>query len=280
MICRNNLILDTLGKKPIVYDVLYKPTRTQKSIVVFCHGYKGFKDWGAWNLVARAFAEAGFFFMKFNFSHNGGTVDQPIDFPDLEAFAQNNFSKELEDLDRMIDHIKNSDRFKEEGSSENISLIGHSRGGGMALIKAEEDSRVKNVITWAGICDFKARFNEDSKEFKEWQKTGITYVENGRTKQQMPHDFQFYSDFKANEDRLTIRRAVNNISIPQLIIHGSEDQTVFKEEASALHSWNPKSRLEIIEAANHVFGSRHPWVENEMPEYLRKVVGLSIEFLK
>ena len=57
-------------------------------LIIFCHGYKGFKDWGAWNLMAEAFAKIGFCFIKFNFSHNGGTIEQPIDFPDLEAFWQ------------------------------------------------------------------------------------------------------------------------------------------------------------------------------------------------
>ena len=80
---------------PILLDLNYIQTNTEKPLVVFCHGYKGFKDWGPWNLVAKNFADAGFVFAKFNFSHNGGTVEQPIDFPDLEAFGQNNFIKEL-----------------------------------------------------------------------------------------------------------------------------------------------------------------------------------------
>src|SRR5690554_1538958 len=106
MTVQKNLILETKGKKPILYDV-YRPKSEARStpLAIFCHGYKGFKDWGAWHLVAEAFAEAGFCFLKFNFSHNGGTVEQPIDFPDLEAFAQNNFSHELDDLDRVINSI-------------------------------------------------------------------------------------------------------------------------------------------------------------------------------
>ena len=43
---------------------------TNKNLIIFCHGFKGFKDWGPWNLVAEHFAKAGFFFIKFNFSHN------------------------------------------------------------------------------------------------------------------------------------------------------------------------------------------------------------------
>ena len=88
--------------KPILIDVYYKETNQPKKIIIFCHGYKGFKDWGAWNLMAAVFANAGFFFIKFNFSHNGGTIEQPIDFPDLEAFGNNNYIKELDDLTSVI----------------------------------------------------------------------------------------------------------------------------------------------------------------------------------
>jgi len=279
MIIEKNSVLFKEGKKPIVYDVYYSPSPYPKSVIVFCHGYKGFKDWGAWHLVAEEFAKAGFFFLKFNFSHNGGTIEQPIDFPDLDAFANNNFSTELEDVTRIIDFVASEEQYFTSIDSENISLIGHSRGGGIVLIKAEEDLRVKKVITWAGVCDFKARFQEGTETFKHWKKTGITHVENGRTKQQMPHYIQFYNDFKANEELLTIKRAVQNLQIPLLIVHGSGDASVLLKEAQVLHSWNPNSKIEIIDGANHVFGTQHPWKEEKLPKDLNKVIKTSVNFL-
>ena len=103
-----NIEIPGRHNKPILADVYYKKNEAPKNIVVFCHGYKGYKDWGAWNLVAESFAEQDVFFLKMNFSHNGGTKEQPIDFPDLEAFGQNNFIKELDDLDSVISWIYNS----------------------------------------------------------------------------------------------------------------------------------------------------------------------------
>ena len=275
-----NKILDSEGKKPILYDLYYSSTGTQKPVILFCHGYKGFKDWGAWHLVAESFANAGFFFIKFNFSHNGGTTLNPIDFPDLDAFAKNNYSLELEDLHRMINFITIEKSYSSEIDLEKINLIGHSRGGGIVLIKAEEDSRVKTVTTWAGTSDFKVRFQEETETFQLWKKTGITHIENGRTKQLMPHYFQFYTDFIENEERLTIKRAVQNLNIAQLIIQGAEDPTVTKEEAQALHQWNIESQLKIIENADHVFGAKHPWEEDQLSEDLTKTVALTIKFLK
>ena len=279
MIKDKNIILNG-GKKPILFDCFYTETLQPKPIVIFSHGYKGFKDWGAWNLVAEAFAKAGFFFFKFNFSYNGGTTEQPIDFPDLEAFAENNYSKELEDVDRIITYLMTTDLYLKEVDLTSISLIGHSRGGGIALIKAEEDLRVSKVATWAGVCDYKSRFKEGSDGFKKWKETGRFYVENGRTKQQMPHNWQFYKDFITNEERLTINRSAKSITKPWLIIHGHADTSVALKEGEALHYWNPKSEFVIINEANHVFGASHPWEQKEMPHHLKQAVDKTILFLK
>jgi|SRR5690554_5885660 len=280
MTVQKNLILESKGKKPILYDV-YRPKLEALStpLVIFCHGYKGFKDWGAWHLVAEAFAEAGFCFLKFNFSHNGGTVEQPIDFPDLEAFAQNNFSLELDDLDRILNNIENGNEYLPKDVS-NISIIGHSRGGGIVIIKTTEDERIDKVVSWAGVSDFKARFHEGTEAFQTWEDQGVMEVENSRTKQMLPHYFQFYEDFKANETRFTIKKAVENLKAPFLIVHGDEDSTVSLQEAKALHSWNTDSSLEIIPSGDHVFGAKHPWKKNVLPQELQKAVKITIDFLK
>ena len=280
MIINKNLFLYRKGKKTIVYDVFYKADTKPKPLIIFCHGYKGYKDWGAWNLVAERFAEEGYFFLKFNFSHNGGTPNNPIDFPDLDAFAQNNFTKELDDLEDILNFISTTDSFGNELNQNHISLIAHSRAAGIILIKASEKSRVKNVITWAGVSDFKERFQIGSSQFNDWKEKGITYIENSRTKQLMPHYFQFFQDFAANEERLTIKLAVQKLNVPLLIIQGSDDTTVTKLEAKMLHQWNSKSELEIIKNGDHSFGTIHPWKESQLPKELQKVVEKSIIFLK
>jgi len=103
---------------------------------------------------------------------------------------------------------------------------------------------------------------------------------NGRTKQQMPHYYQFYTDFIANEERLTIKRAVANLSIPFCIIHGDGDTSVYVEEAKNLHQWNKNSELYIIKNANHVFGAKHPYTETHLPDDLKNTVKKTIAFLK
>ena len=275
----SNFLIPGKHGKPMVTDVVFQENQIPKPIVVFVHGYKGFKDWGAWSSMAAQFAAAGFFFVKFNFSHNGGTPEQPIDFPDLEAFGNNNYSKELDDLGSVLDWLEQEDSVQKEVDLNHIYLIGHSRGGGMVLLKANEDNRVKKVITLASVSDYKSRFPQGT-DFEAWKEQGVYYVVNGRTQQEMPHYFQFYEDFVQNEGRLTIEKATRNLAIPHLIIHGNQDTSVSIQEAENLKRWNPNATYEVIEGADHVFNVKHPWTEDDLSAEMQFMVDRSIAFLK
>lgn len=276
----NHVIQQPTGK-PILIDLIWKKNQVKKPIIIFCHGYKGYKDWGAWNLMINVFAKSDFVVMKFNFSHNGGTIDQPIDFPDLEAFGNNTYTQELEDLDNVLDWISLSTDIPEnEIDKKNIILMGHSRGGGVAIIKASEDDRITKLITLASISDIGARFPTDE-ALNQWKEKGVRYILNGRTKQSMPHYFSFYEDYENNNVRLDIKKSAITIKKkPWLIIHGEQDEAVKITEAQSLHHWNPNSILKVIPQAGHTFGSKHPWTEKSLPEDLKKAVKLCVDFSK
>ncbi len=271
-------VLPVEHDRPILGDVHLNKNREKKPVVVFCHGYKGYKDWGAWNVIARQFAVKGYVFVKFNFSHNGGTIDNPIDFPDLEAFGKNTYSIESYDLGVVLDHIESGELLPNEIDANQIYLIGHSRGGGMVTLKAGQDSRVKKVVSWAGVSDYANRF-PSGEELEKWERDGVRYVLNGRTKQNMPHYYSFYEDFQNNREQLDIEKAARNINVPQLIIHGSEDMAVTEHDAQQLKSWNPNAQLEIIQGAGHTFDTKHPWDREDLPEHMQKAVDLTLDFL-
>ena len=280
MTIKKNIVLEKEGNKPILVDFFYNSSNNKMPVIIFCHGYKGYKDWGAWNLVAKEFANNNFFFLKFNFSHNGGTVENPIDFPDLNAFGNNNFTHEINDIERVLSFLFDNPEFSKNIDLTNVFLIGHSRGGGICAIKASESKQIKGLITWAGVSNFKIRFNEGSQEFKEWKDKGVKYVENKRTKQQMPHFFQFYLDFKKNEERFNIKTAVKNLKIPFLVIHGDNDKSVLQNEGRDLHSWNKNSKFFSVKNGTHTFSSMHPWQELKLPKGLQSVTETSINFIK
>lgn len=270
--------------KPIVFDVFYNTNTTKQPVVIFAHGYKGFKDWGCWHLVAEQFAKHNICFIKFNFAFNGTTPENLQEFSDLEAFGENNYTKELDDLETMINLVIQSETkhlksLHDYIDLDNITLIGHSRGGGIVSIKASENNNVHKLVTWAAISNFGNR-SATIGDLDTWKSNGVKYILNGRTKQQMPHYIQFYYDYMDNQERLDIERAVTQLNKPFLIIHGDKDPAIHYKEAELLHQWNTNSKLLTIKNANHVFGSSHPWTSDQLPQHLQEVVDETINFIK
>lgn len=275
LVINKNILLDNPNTKAFLADTYYLDDGNKKPLLIFVHGYKGYKDWGAWELMANYFANAGFYFVKFNFSHNGTTIDNINEFADLESFGQNNYTKEMSDLNFVINHFIS----KKEVNANQLALMAHSRGNGNILIQANEDVRVKGIIGLGGISDYASRFPSDEM-LESIKKVGVHYIENVRTKQQMPHYYQFFEDFKQNEIRFNIKNALENIDIPYLIIHGSQDETVKVIEAEQLQKWSKQSELIVIEDANHGFGSTEPWYSSKMPEDLEIATSEAVDFLK
>lgn len=266
--------------KPILLDVRFNRHLSRQQAIIFIHGYKGFKDWGRWNEIADYFADRGYCFIKFNMSHNGTTPDNPKEFIDLEAFKNNTYSKELEDLDNVISWFVNTDEINSNEVRKNaVILIGHSRGGGIATLAASRDARADAVITWAGVSDFKTRF-PFGRELECWKEDGVYYSLNSRTNQRLPHGYGFYEDFLKNERMLDIRVAAKSLVCPHLILHGSEDESVHFSEALRLHRWSGNSKLELIEQGDHTFGMRHDASAVELPIPTSKVLEKSVNFIE
>ena len=260
------------GRK-IAIDYRYKTTDKLVTPIVYIHGFKGFKDWGSSNKVADTFAENGFFYLKFNFSHNGVTQENPIDFLDLEAFGNNNYYLEFLELGLIIDWLEKENL---PIDFSKLAVIGHSRGGGIALLRTAQDTRIYKAITWASVSDFESRFPKD---VSEWETSGVVYIYNGRTEQNMPLNFQFYSSFYAHKQVLDIPKRCLDITQNVLVIHGTEDPAVGMEEAKEICRKVKYATLEIIENSGHTFGGFHPEKGNVLPSDLYKVVQLSIAFL-
>lgn len=266
-------------QKPITGDITYQPNGKPKPLVIFLHGFKGFKDWGPWHLLAKQYAEEGFCFCKFNFSHNGIVPENLTDITDAEAFGYNNFSKEMEDADRILDFLGEEENLKAfEINPSHIYLIGHSRGGGLGIIKAYEDPRIKKIATWASVHDFAGRFS--THELDYWKKNEVIFAKNSRTGAEYPMYYQFVEDFLASKDRFFIQKAIENTHKPILIVHGTKDETVHVKAAFALHEWQPESTLFILPEANHVFGAKHPYEDESLPKMMTKVNKRTIAFFK
>ena len=268
------------NKYKMLGDIRYLSNGTRKPLILFVHGFKGFKDWGHFNLIADYFAENGFVYVKFNLSHDGVSLDNPFEIEDLEAFGNNNFSIELDDLGLILDHICGRDFEvpKGEVDENNIFMIGHSRGGGLTILKAAEDPRIKAISTWAAIYDITKMWSEET--FEQWEKEGVLYVQNSRIEQSLPLYYQIVLDYYENKDRLDIPRAAAKLECPWLICHGTKDETLDVSMARDLKACNKKAELLIIDGATHHLGGGHPYNSTKLLKHARIMVEATRTFFQ
>ena len=173
MILLKNIPLKSKHQKPIVTDVYYQETKAPKPLVIFVHGYKGYKDWGAFDKMSTLFLNEGVALLKFNFSHNGGTLEHPIDFPDLDAFGKNNYTMELDDLQTVIDWIsENTEHHTEIRHQQHHVNRSFSRRWKISTITAANDSRIKKLVTWASVCTLDRSMFQEGPELEQWKKRG------------------------------------------------------------------------------------------------------------
>ena len=274
MICKETYTIPGAKGRNMLMDLTFDDSYRTAPLIIFVHGFKGFKDWGTHNMVARYFVEQGFRYLKFNFSHNGTTPENPVDFVDLIAFGDNTFSIELDDLKAVIDFACNGSAIP---AAHGVNLIGHSMGGGVSIIKTAEDERIHKLITFASISSFYKLWPQQQEE--QWKIQGVMYVNNARTNQQMPLKVSLLQDMEQNPVRLDIEKMASHISQPWIIFHGDSDTSVPLTHAQQLKNAQPEAQLVVIPGGDHVFGASHPFAGDVLPQPLLQFCKLSAAFL-
>lgn len=272
----NTYVIQGNSGLPISFDIDF-PSQEKAPIILFLHGFKGFKDWGAWPLLAKDLAQKGYAVIRMNFSHNGTTPDKPIDFVDLEAFGNNTFSKETQDVQDVLDWLFAEKDLYSNLDLNQLNILAHSRGGAIAMITAVEDPRVKKIATLSGVGNL-ARYSDA--ELAYWKKEGVVYMMNGRTNQNMPLYYSLAEDYLENIGRFNLDEVILKIENPYLVIHAEEDETVSISEGEILAELGKNAKLEVIKGANHSFGGMHPYTDKSLPTDTQLAVDLVAEFFK
>lgn len=255
-------------------DVRSPATRGDSAIVVV-HGFKGFKDWGFFPCLCDRLAGAGHTVVSFNVSRNG-VGESFEDFTELDRFGANTFTLELDEILGVIEDLHRGEL--RTAAPRRIGMVGHSRGGGQAVLAAAEDERIVALATWAAVSDFD-RWTEEVKT--QWRADGRIWIQNARTGQSMPLDVALLEDFEANRDRLDIRAAARRLTVPWLIVHGDSDTSVVPEEGCALAREAQHGRLVEIEQAGHTFEARHPFSGSppQLEQAIRQTVKHFADYL-
>ena len=238
---------------PILVDVRAAGRTSPRPAVLVLHGFKGFKDWGMFPPFAERLAQAGFTAVSPNLSGSG--VDDAGDFTLPERFGHNTFSAELQDTSRVIDALIRGDLGVPPPST--LGVVGHSRGGGIGVLQAAREPRVRALVTWAAISRVE-RWPEPQR--KAWRAAGQTEILNSRTGQILPLYPDVLDDIERNAAALDIGAAAARITVPWLIVHGTQDESVGFSEAESLKAAGRRSaRLLPVEGGGHTFGALHPW---------------------
>ena len=261
--------------EPIHGDLRLPEAPGPHPVVVCCHGFKGFKDWGFHPWLGERLAGAGLAAVHFNFSRNGVRAADG-DIEDLDAFARNTLSIERDDLDTVLDSVLTGGLDPSLDPSR-LGLLGHSRGGGIALLGASERPEVKALVTWAAVSHFD-RIGDEA-VLAEWRRSGVYEVLNARTGQQLPMGVGFLDDVLGNRARLDLHAAAGRRDVAWLIVHGRADETVPFAEARALQAAaEGRASLLAIDGGGHTFGAVHPFA-GPTP-HLEEAAGATVGHLR
>ena len=240
---------------PILVDVRTSERGHPVPAVIVHHGFKGFKDFAFIPQLAERLARAGF--CAVTLSTSGSGVDADGNFTFLDRFAAGTYSRELDDLQAVMMALTAGALAVPPPSS--VGIVGHSRGGGMALCLAHETPGISAVATLAAIS--RVRRHSDA-ELAAWKESGTIEILHQRTRQHLPLHYEVVEDCLTHEHgRLDIAAAAADLGRPWLLIHGTADTSVPIAEGKALagSANNEATEVHWLEGADHTFGTRHPW---------------------
>lgn len=240
-----------------VRGIVHPPaTAGKRPSVILCHGFKGFMEWGFFPHLAELLCSRGFCTFRFNFSGSGMKPGDDL-VSDSEAFRKATFSKDLSELRAVIQAV--GQIAPERADTERIGIVGHSRGGGIALLAAaSEVAVVRTLVTWAAVSTFD-RLTPG--ERNQWRTSGEIPVINGRTGQKLAMGVEVLDDLEEHATDLDLEAAASLRSAPWLIVHGRNDETVPFEEAERLLAVaGEPAEFHPIAGGDHTLGARHPFV--------------------
>mgnify|MGYP001041479204 CR=1 FL=1 len=177
---------------------------------------------------------------------------------ELDRFAADTTTAQLGDLRAVLDALERGDIGAGRADLGRVAVLGHSRGGATAILGARADRRVRAVVSWAGISTLQ-RWPES--ETRAWRARGYTEVLNTRTGQTLRINASYLDDLAAHGERYDVLRAVSELEVPLLVVHGGDDTSVPAREARALHAAARPGRAELLllPETGHTFGAVHPW---------------------
>lgn len=242
--------------QPIIGNT-HLPASDPAGVLVLCHGFKGYKDYGFFPYLARRAAQAGLIAHRFNFSHSGMTDHiEKFERPDL--FERDTWGKQMHDLRAVAAAIAEGTL---AGRGLPVTWFGHSRGGVTVILtaanlqQADDALRPARVIA-AAAPDEACHFSPETRELMRRQ--GYLDSPSTRTGQMLRVGVAWLDEIEADPEKFDLLAATKRLSCPVMVVHGTQDTTVPAACAKTLAAAARQGRLELIPGASHTFDCPNP----------------------
>jgi uncharacterized protein len=250
-------------------------TETAIGVILICHGFKGYKDYGFFPHLAEAASAVGLIAHRFNFSHSGMT-NRTDTFENPDLFEQDTWRKQSDDLNSVIAAVEAGEL---QGQHKPLTIFGHSRGGLTTLLTSGDPgiSEKLAAVIAASSPSACSRLEPEHKELLK--RVGKIPSPSSRTGQTLYVGQQWQDEIDEDPTWHDPCRAIEAIKCPVLLIQGSDDTTVLLAEAHELHQANPDATLKIIPGAGHTFNAPNPLpLDQSPPPETRQMIAAACGF--
>ncbi|MFP6901175.1 MAG: alpha/beta fold hydrolase [Opitutales bacterium] len=211
-------------------------------LLIIGHGVTGNKDRPFVEALALAVSGEGVPVLRMSFAGNGGSGGR---------FEDCTITKEVEDLTSVLNAV--------ESSGLLVTYAGHSMGGAVGVLLAASDSRIRNLVSLAGMVNTKAFYEREFGD--ETPDEGCMWDESS-----CPLSTTFVQDMKTIG---SVAPKAPSVRVPWLLVHGTADDVVPIEDSRDIFvlANEPKKLVEIAEA-NHVFAG-----DDALPRMIEAVIS-------
>lgn len=211
-------------------------------VVVIGHGVTGNKDRPFVVALAEGLAAQGIPALRVSFSGNGDSEGR---------FEDSTISKEVEDLCCVLDAL----------DDRNVAYVGHSMGGAVGVLRASKDTRIRALVSLAGMVHTRA--------FADREFGDVTPDEGCMWDEPTCPLSQAYIDDVTAIDSVVTRAA--SIQVPWLLVHGTEDDVVpIQDSLDIFERANEPKELVRIEGADHVFSEHTDEMVGPVCDWMRR----------
>ena len=255
-----------------------------KGVVLLCHGFKGYKDYGFMPHLAQAIAGQGLIAHRFNFSHSGITQDYAT-FARPDLFERDTWGKQIHDLQTVAAAAASGKLPGETTNQIPMIWFGHSRGGFTVLLTAArvfEGHSQTGVPQPAGIVAAATPQDAcslDDDQMHRLRHRGYLESPSSRTGQVLRIGKAWLEEIEGNPKGFDPLYAIGQIPCPVLLVHGNGDQTVPVDTSRNLAHAAQNPVLKEIAGASHTFHARNPLpLDQEQPPLTRQMIDLVCDF--